>query len=152
MTQQYVGTKQVTAWPQLGGAKVSICGRDCHPDDGTCNGYCTGEVGRPPEVAQVEGYAVKYPDGYVSWSPKAVFEEAYLPLGHIDHLPPFKQRVIAEKAQLDDRLEKLEDALGKDLPRLVSPEELARLRQQARVMAEYSQVLAARITAFGGAQ
>ena len=24
-----------------------------------------------------EGYLVKYPDGYESWSPKAVFEEAY---------------------------------------------------------------------------
>lgn len=28
-----------------------------------------------------EGYAVKYPDGYVSWSPKDVFESAYLPMG-----------------------------------------------------------------------
>ena len=24
-----------------------------------------------------EGYLVKYPDGYVSWSPKDVFENAY---------------------------------------------------------------------------
>lgn len=28
------------------------------------------------------GYAVKYPDGYVSWSPKATFESAYLAQGH----------------------------------------------------------------------
>jgi hypothetical protein len=28
------------------------------------------------------GYAVKYPDGYVSWSPKDVFEAAYLEQGH----------------------------------------------------------------------
>lgn len=28
------------------------------------------------------GYAVKYPDGYISWSPKEVFESAYLPQGH----------------------------------------------------------------------
>lgn len=26
------------------------------------------------------GYAVKYSDGYISWSPKDVFEAAYLPL------------------------------------------------------------------------
>ena len=26
------------------------------------------------------GYRVAYPDGYVSWSPKAVFEEAYRPV------------------------------------------------------------------------
>lgn len=24
-----------------------------------------------------EGYIVKYPDGYISWSPKEVFEKAY---------------------------------------------------------------------------
>jgi len=29
-----------------------------------------------------EGYSVKYPDGYVSWSPKEVFEKAYLPVGN----------------------------------------------------------------------
>ena len=27
-----------------------------------------------------QGYAVIYPDGYVSWSPKAVFEAAYFPI------------------------------------------------------------------------
>lgn len=27
-----------------------------------------------------QGYKVVYPDGYVSWSPKKVFEEAYLPV------------------------------------------------------------------------
>ena len=25
----------------------------------------------------IDGYEVKYPDGYISWSPKEVFEEAY---------------------------------------------------------------------------
>lgn len=28
-----------------------------------------------------EGYKVVYPDGYVSWSPKEVFEKAYSPCG-----------------------------------------------------------------------
>lgn len=28
-----------------------------------------------------DGYAVKYPDGYQSWSPKEVFESAYLSMG-----------------------------------------------------------------------
>lgn len=38
------------------------------------------EQGKPPcdEVAEnPPGYKVIYPDGYESWSPKAVFEEAY---------------------------------------------------------------------------
>lgn len=30
------------------------------------------------------GYAVKYQDGYISWSPKAVFEAAYLPMGALN--------------------------------------------------------------------
>lgn len=29
------------------------------------------------ESAGREGYAVKYPDGYTSWSPKEAFESAY---------------------------------------------------------------------------
>lgn len=45
MTDHYIGTKRVTAWPQE-------------------------KDGRP-------GYAVKYADGYISWSPKDVFEGAY---------------------------------------------------------------------------
>ena len=48
MTQDYYGTKRVTAWPQE---------RD----------------GKP-------GYAVKYSDGYISWSPEEPFEEAYQPI------------------------------------------------------------------------
>lgn len=27
------------------------------------------------------GYGVKYPDGYISWSPKGQFERAYYPMG-----------------------------------------------------------------------
>ena len=30
-----------------------------------------------PEEENREGYKVIYPDGYVSWSPKDVFEESY---------------------------------------------------------------------------
>ena len=29
----------------------------------------------------LQGYGVKYSDGYISWSPKDVFEKAYLPMG-----------------------------------------------------------------------
>lgn len=50
MTQYYIGTKQIEAWPA--------------DKDGK------------------SGYAVRYPDGYTSWSPKETFEGAYLPQGH----------------------------------------------------------------------
>lgn len=35
----------------------------------------------PQEKDGKPGYGVKYPDGYLSWSPKDVFESAYLPMG-----------------------------------------------------------------------
>ena len=37
------------------------------------------------------GYGVKYADGYTSWSPKATFEEAYIPIGNIGHMPLHQQ-------------------------------------------------------------
>lgn len=39
-----------------------------------------GSVSPLLEKDSTEGYMVKYPDGYVSWSPKDVFETAYRPL------------------------------------------------------------------------
>ena len=35
----------------------------------------------PEEKDGQPGYAVKYSDNYTSWSPKDVFEKAYLPIG-----------------------------------------------------------------------
>ena len=40
-----------------------------------------------------EGYLVKYPDGYLSWSPKDVFEKAYCKSGNL----PFESAVAAMK-------------------------------------------------------
>ncbi len=34
----------------------------------------------PQDKDGAPGYKVVYPDNYVSWSPKAVFEEAYRPV------------------------------------------------------------------------
>lgn|ERR1044072_22026 len=39
------------------------------------------------------GYGVKYADGYTSWSPKAVFEEAYQPLNALS----FGHAILAAK-------------------------------------------------------
>lgn len=52
--KEYYGTKRITAWPEVkeseGGAVIQA------------------------------GYAVEYNDGYISWSPKDVFEKAYQPI------------------------------------------------------------------------
>lgn len=67
--KQYIGTKLIEAEPAYrcmdGSGKVVITP---HPEEAFPN-Y--------PSVE--EGYRIRYPDGYVSWSPKVVFEEAYRP-------------------------------------------------------------------------
>lgn len=63
---EYFGTKQVTAWEW--------------PKDGKEGGEA--------------GYAVKYSDGYTSWSPKAIFEAAYQPMDALS----FGHALVALKA------------------------------------------------------
>lgn len=94
------------------------------------------------------GYAVKYADGYVSWSPKDVFEAAYIPIGHVDHLPAHQQRVIGEKVQLDDKVGKLTDFLDGEFFRSLDAAEQERLTVQLGAMREYQKILAERIAAF----
>ncbi|QUO37959.1 DUF2829 domain-containing protein [Dysosmobacter sp. Marseille-Q4140] len=57
--KQYIGTKIIQAEPALRG--------DCYK----------GPHILSAEAAAQDGYRVRYPDGYESWSPKEVFEEAY---------------------------------------------------------------------------
>lgn len=59
--KQYIGSKMIHARPM---------------NRGDYNGYrgWTIPAGENPED---DGYLVRYPDGYESWSPKAVFEAAY---------------------------------------------------------------------------
>ena len=52
--KEYIGTKMIQAEPEKG-------------------------LYRPYDQELTEGYRVVYPDGYVSWSPKDVFEAAYRP-------------------------------------------------------------------------
>lgn len=57
----YIGTKIIEAKPMTRG------------DYNTFRGWKIPEDENPED----RGYFVKYPDGYISWSPKEVFEEAY---------------------------------------------------------------------------
>ena len=60
----YIGTKIIQAEPAF-----RIDGK-IYPESGPV----------PRSMNREEGYRVHYPDGYESWSPKDVFEQAYLPL------------------------------------------------------------------------
>ena len=122
MTQEYVGSKIITAYLQS--KEVAAAGRS---------------------VVLEEGYTVIYEDGYQSWSPKDVFEKTYIALGNIKHYQPYFQRLVAEKAELDARLEKLNAFLQSDgINKLAkAPREL--LLQQADIMTDYSETLKLRI-------
>ena len=64
--RKYIGTKLVEAEPAWRTETGKIV---------------PGAVVECAEAARA-GYRVRYTDGYESWSPKAVFEQAYLPLEH----------------------------------------------------------------------
>lgn len=94
------------------------------------------------------GYAVKYPDGFVSWSPKNVFEEAYLPIGNVDHLPAYQQRVIGEHAQLKSKVDKLVEFVNGDGFAKLAKEDQEQLAYQLVYMAAYQATLEVRMERF----
>ena len=61
--KQYIGTKMIHARPMTRGAYNEYRGWTIPVDENPAD----------------EGYLVRYPDGYESWSPKVVFEEADRP-------------------------------------------------------------------------
>lgn len=64
-------------------------------------------------------------------------------------MKPHQQRVVDEKTELDNKLEKLNDFVQRNPLFLSLPiEEQERLKQQSFVMAQYSSILGERIAAF----
>lgn len=80
--KQYIGTKIVEAEPayRLDGKVYPITGP------------------YPRSMNLEEGYRVRYADGYESWSPKDVFERAYLPITINENLktdkPSISQQMV----------------------------------------------------------
>lgn len=116
MTQEFIGTQQVTAWSG--------------------------------EQDGVLGHYVKTADGVVTWMAQAAFDAVYLPLGHIGALAMHEQRVVGEKAQLDDRMRKLAAFIDGELYKALGILAQQRLRIQLEAMSLYAAVLADRIRDF----
>jgi hypothetical protein len=110
------------------------------------------------EDQTAQGYLVEYTDGgtpndprhagYISWSPKEQFDNAYRARPLVVDLAPHQQRVVDEKAELDERLEKLIAFTRTPIFAGLDAEERNRLDQQAATMAMYSDILGDRIAAF----
>ena len=102
---EYIGTKIVKAEPMNLG------------DYNNYRGWTIPEDEDPKR----EGYLVKYPDDYISWSPKEIFEEAYVRTENNKlaitakgmNSKDFKDRFKAEYKQLVIRAEGLSKMLDK---------------------------------------
>jgi len=101
--KQYIGTKIVEAEPATryelkeGGHFIKK-----HSEE------WPEESARIPELSrsEQEGYAVRYADGYESWSPKDVFERAYLPISINEGLRTTKPSISQQ--MVDDFITKTE--------------------------------------------
>ena len=61
----------------------------------------------------------------------------------------YQKRVVAEKKELDGKLNKLVEFLDSDKFGNLPPEERTRMIRQSEIMKEYSDILGERIAAFG---
>lgn len=99
-----------------------------------------------------QGYLVEYVDGgkpnddrhkgYISWSPRDVFEKSY----HQSQTP--QDRVRLEQIELNSKLDALENFLDKGQPNFINDEQWSLLQEQQKHMDAYSDVLAKRIALF----
>lgn len=133
----YTGTKTINATPMTRGAYNTFRGWELPAnEDGNDEGYL---------VEYTDGGKANHPDfaGYISWSPKDVFERAYSPV-----LPAYQQRVLEEKAELDTKCVSLREFLDGDCSAGIDSAERSRLARQLTAMLYYADVLNERIEAF----
>lgn len=140
----YIGTKIVRAVPmtrlQYNEFRGWTVPADENPaDEGYLVEYMDG--GKPNTAAY---------DGYVSWSPKEQFDKAYVLVGEVQGncLAPHEVRVLAEQAELSDRIGKLKAFIGSERFNALPTEDRTLLSTKLEWMDGYSRVLAARISRF----
>lgn len=137
--EKFIGIKKIEAEPMTRGDYNDLRGWTIPKDENPAD----------------EGYIVKYSDGYVSWSPKQAFEEAYSKIGDkplIDTAilmksDDYKDRFIAEYQQLVIRYNGLKNMLNKwDRNELTFTPTCPRsaYNMQIKAMADYMAVLEAR--------
>ena len=118
--KKFIGTKVIMAEPMTMAEAQKVLGR---------NLTSKGEYGE-------EGYLVEYEDGYQSGSPKEVFDKAYKPF------EDFKDRLHIELDELEDRLTKLNVALGKDgFLEKVGDYQFKLMKEQSLAMEAYKKAL-----------
>lgn len=107
------------------------------------------------EKGEDEGYLViiqQRGEGHASWLPKDIFESTHLLVGEVSELPPFHQRIKAERTQLIDRIQKLVAFIGMDRFLDLDAFEQSRLNSQLDYMQSYRRELDERLIALAEAE
>lgn len=142
----YVGTKVIHAFPMTLGAYNELRGWELPADeDGSVEGYL---VEYPDQESNIDGYR-----GYVSWSPRDVFEEIYKQVTGTsnsysevsDEPEDFITRLKFEKKELSDKLSKLIRFLASPSYKNIDPHEQENLQHQYHAMRTYNDILNIRI-------
>jgi hypothetical protein len=121
--KQYIGTKIVKAMPMTMTKAQKVLGREIKP-----------------ATVEEDGYLVEYKDGYRSWSPKSVFEEAYKPA------ETFLDRLSIEQHELTEKVDKLRKFLSvEDAQMKVGSFQFVRMTEQLEAMEKYLNILIRRI-------
>lgn len=135
--QTYSGNKIVNAKP-MNRLDYNLLRGWTLPEDenGADDGYL---------VEYTDGGAPNHPDflGYISWSPKEQFENAYLSLGTTTDLQSYQVRLLAEQVHLTDRIAKAKAYLLKVDK---TDQKNIDLIDQVNAMQLYSNALAKRIS------
>lgn len=131
--QRFTGTKHVNAMPMTRQDYNDFRGWEM-PDDevGSDDGYLVEDA--EGGIANTKEY-----DGYISWSPKAVFERSYNP----SEKP--LERMLIEGMELIGRLKPLSNLLKGKKPDQISDKQWALLQKQFKKMDEYHDILNERI-------
>ena len=137
--EKFIGIKRIEAEPMARGSYNEFRGWTIPKDENPAD----------------EGYIVKYSDGYVSWSPKQAFEEAYSRIGDkllvdtaiLMKSDDYKDGFIAEYQQLVIRYNGLKNMLNKcdrnELP-FTPTCPRSTYNMQIKAMTDYIAVLEAR--------
>lgn len=120
--KKYIGTKVIMAEPMTVTEAQKVLGRELKP-----------------ATVEEDGYLVEYKDGYKSWSPKRVFEEAY------KCTETFLDRLHIELTELSNKQDKLNKFFDTDIFKSLPKQKQTLLQAQFGAMIAYSQILVERI-------
>ena len=120
--KKYIGTKTIMAMPMAKTEAEIALSRSLADAKG-------GE----------DGYIVAYPDGYMSWSPKETFEEAY------KIADTYLDRMRIEYEDVKERILKLHEFMMSDEFRELNKDKQEKLEDQCSAMTDYIVILGQRI-------